>query len=310
MSQPALDKKIEIADAFDRGAFAGIDKVDTDSIAAVVGMKSWAVSRLLKTMGFERVTRYRSVPVRKDRVYEYPARVKLPSLKRIRNEDARTIVEAIGEHRIPRQFTTSLLYSRLGHTLSDYTIGLKGHLPKGLHGSLGRLGFTNHRPTGFKSKNETFPATWRAPLEWPALFAEQRKMRRNGLRVSSVLRATEYAAKLGPLINIALEHLDMESIPYDRRGALRAAIHSIIVDAFDEWLPQQHGQRARMMEKVDWEAIANLSETHLRNFASIAARVDASGANDNPGAYALRWVLENLPGAGMDAALGISANTG
>jgi hypothetical protein len=310
VSQPALDKMIAIADAFDRDAFAGVDKVDTDSVAAVVEMPSSIVSRLMHRLGFDQVSPRRNVPVRNDRVYEYPARIKLPDLKGIRNPDTRLIVEAIADHRLPRQFSIALLYSRLGDALSDYTIRETGRLPEGLRKSLANLGFTSHRPPGFKKKNVIYPATWRRPMHWPSLFVEQRRLRRNGLGVSAVLRMTDAAARLGAMINIALEQLDYQGVPYDRKGALKAAIRAIITDAFDEWLPKQHSRQGQVPAKIDWTAVSNLSDGHLRNFASIAARMDATGADDNPGAYALRWVLENLPGAGTDAALRFSAKIG
>ena len=50
MSQPALDKMITIADAFDRGAFAGMVKVDTDTISTIVGVS--VTGRILNKLGF------------------------------------------------------------------------------------------------------------------------------------------------------------------------------------------------------------------------------------------------------------------
>ena len=310
MSLPALDKMIAIADAFDRDSFTGIDKVDTNTVAAVVGLQPAVVSRLLKRLGFEQVSPYRSDRVRHDRIYEYPPRIKLPDLKRVRHPDTRLIIDSIADHSLPRQFSTRLLYRRLGDNVSQGTIGARGHLPKSLHDSLVRLGFTTHRPEGHKERERTIhPATWRPPTKWPALFMEHRRLRRNGLGLSAIDRMTFAAAKLGDLINIALGNLDFEGVPYDRKGALIAAIREIVVEAFDVWLPQQTKKKGELPAKIDWSAVAALSDGHLRNFASIAARVSASEANDNPGAYALRWVQENLPGAGTDVALGVNAKT-
>ena len=307
MGQPALDRMIAIADVFDRGTFAGMGKVDTDSVAAAVGLPSTSVSRLLRALEFKCFSERRSVPVRKDRVYEYPPRIRLPDLKRVRNPGTRLIVEAIADHRLPRKFDTDLLYIRLGNDLSQYTIGRLGHLPHRLHNSLKELGFSTHRPPGFKPKPAVRPATWRQPVLWNPLFVEQRRLRRNGLTVSAVLRMTDAAAKLGGVVNIALEQLDFSRIPYDRRGALKAAIREVLTNAFDEWLRQQRRDKSQAIQEVDWTAVARLSDDHLRDFASIAGRVAASKSNDNPGAYALRWVKETLPGAGTDVALEVNA---
>ena len=37
-----------------------------------------------------------------DRVYEYPPRIRLPDAKKIRQPEARLVVEAIADHRLPR----------------------------------------------------------------------------------------------------------------------------------------------------------------------------------------------------------------
>ncbi len=307
MVQSALDKMIAIADVFDRGTFAGMDKVDTDSIATVVGLSPATVARLLRALDFKCLSERRSVPVRNDRVYEYPPRKRLPDLKGVRNPDAHLIVKAIEDGRLRRQFSTGQLLSRLGNDLTHSQLGPRGHLHKSIHQSLERQGFTSHRPDGFKSQKVVHPATWRQPVLWNTLFVEQRRLRRNGLSVSAVLRMTDAAAKLGGVVNVALEQLDSSRIPYDRRGALKAAIREVLTNAFDEWLRQQRRDKSQAIPEVDWTAVARLSDGHLRDFASIAGRVAASKSNDNPGAYALRWVKENLLGAGTDAALGINA---
>ena len=216
MGQPALDRMIAIADVFDRGTFAGMGKVDTDSVAAAVGLPPTSVSRLLTALEFKCLSERRSVKVRNDRVYEYPPRIRLPDLKRVRNPDTHLIVEAIADNRLPRRFSTRLLYLRLGADLTQGTIGPQGPLHKSIHKSLERLGFTSHRPPGFKPQRVVHPATWRQPVLWNTLFVEQRRLRRNGLTVSAVLRMTDAAAKLGGVVNIALEQLDFSRIPYDR----------------------------------------------------------------------------------------------
>ena len=312
MSQPALDKMIAIADAFDRGAFVGNDKVDTDSVAAAVGLPPTTVSRLLKNdaLGFTCLSEHRSVKVRNDRIYEYPPRIQLPDLKNVKQADARLIVEAIADHRLPRQFSTSLLYPRLGQSLNEGTIGTRGHLPKKLHRALSGLRFTSHRPEGYKKV--VHPATWSPPAAWPRLFLEQRSLRRSGLRVSAIYRVTDTAAKVDLIIARAIEELDNLRVPYDKRGELKAAIQKIIKGAFNALIAQENAdmeqdKRGRDTQDVDWPAVAKLSDLHLRNFAQIAERVATSETNDNPGAYALAWVQQNLPSAGTDAALGVNA---
>ena len=315
MSQPALDKMIIIADAFDRGAFVGLDKVDTDSVASAVGLPPASVSRLLRPLGFTLISDRRRVSVRNDRVYEYPARIKLPGLEGVKQADARLIVEAIADHRLPRQFSTSLLCTRLGNSLTQHTIGTQGHLPKKLHRALSGLRFTSHRPPGYKPQQVVHPATWRPPADWPSLFVEQRSLRRSGLRVSSIYRMTDAAAKLDTVVNRAMKRLDAIRVPYDKRGAMKAVIQEIIKDAWNAfteaetatWRQERVGE-TRVTQDVDWGAVVNLPDGHLRNFVQIAARVAASETNDNPGAYALAWVQQNLPSAGTDGALGVNAN--
>ena len=185
MSQPALDKMIAIADAFDRGAFAGMDRVDTDTVAELVGLPSKSVSRLLNSLKVRQLTPAKSVKERHDRVYEYPPRIRLPDAKKIRQPEARLVVETIADQRLPRRLNTALLYHRLGQSLNDGTTGPQGHLPPPLHKALLRSGFSSHRPEGFKSKRIWKPATWAPPQDnedWPAVFLEQRTLRRNGVR--------------------------------------------------------------------------------------------------------------------------------
>ena len=162
-----------------------MDKVDTDTVARAVGLPSKAVSRLLTRLDVKRLSKGRSVPERHDRVYEYPARIHLPDTKRIRQDEARLIVKAIADHRLPRPFPTGLLYRRLGIPANEGTIGTQGHLLKSLYQALLRLGFTSHRPEGFKDKRRWQPATWEPPRDkegWPRLFQEQRRLRLHRLR--------------------------------------------------------------------------------------------------------------------------------
>ena len=121
---------IAIADAFDRGAFAGMDRVDTDTLARVAGLPSKSVSRLLNRLEVRQLTPAKSVKERHDRIYEYPPRIRLPDAKKIRQPEARLVVEAIADRRLPRTFNAALLYHRFGTTLNGGTIGPRGHLPK------------------------------------------------------------------------------------------------------------------------------------------------------------------------------------
>ena len=167
MSQPALDKMIAIADAFDRGAFDRINKIDTDTVATVVGLPSKSVSRLLNSLEVRRLTPAKPVKERHDRVYEYPPRIRLPDAKKIRQPEARFVVEAIADQRLPQRFNTALLYHLLGQSSNGRTKGPQGHLPRPLHQALLRSGFASHSPEGFKPKRiwqrctgaDTVPAT-------------------------------------------------------------------------------------------------------------------------------------------------------
>ena len=207
MSQPALDNMIAIADAFDRGAFAALDSVDTDTIARAVGLPSKSVSRLLRRLGVSQLS----------------------------------------------------------------------------------------------------PATWAPPLnkdDWPALFLEQRTLRRNGVPVSTIYQITDAAAGVDGIVQMAMEQLNLSGIPYDQRGALRRQIPRVIKDIYLEWLKADNevrsAERQDQDQAVDWPSVAMLPPDRLRNFARIATRVAASGTNANPGAYALRWVLENQGRSGTD----------
>ena len=307
MSQPALDKMIAIADAFDRGAFEGLDRVDTDTVARVVGLPSKSVSRLLNRLEVRQLTPAKKVRERHDRVYEYPPRIRLPDAKKIRQPEARLVVEAIADHRLPRTFNTRLLCTRLGESLNGGKISVRGHLPKPLHEALLRSGFTSHRPEGFKRGSTWRPATWAPPQnkeDWPGVFLEQRTLRRNGVRVSTIYRITDSAAGLEGIIQDAMEQLNPSRNPYGQRGALKRQIRGVIRDAYLAWLRADNqarsAERQDQDQTVDWQSVAMLPEAHLRNFVRIAARVAASGANENPGAYALRWVLENQGIAGTN----------
>ena len=289
MSQPALDKMIAIADAFDRGAFDRIDKIDTDTVATVVGLPSKSVSRLLNSLEVRRLTPAKLVKERHDRVYQYPPRIRLPDAKKIRQPEARFVVEAIADHRLPRRFNTALLYYLLGQSSNGSTKGPQGHLPRPLHQALLRSGFASHRPEGFKPKRIWQPATWAPPQDkegWPAIFLQQRTLRRNGVRVSTIYRITDAAAGLGGIIQMAMEQLDLSRIPYDQQGALNRQVRAVTKDIYFEWL--RAGNEARSAERqehdqtVDWQSVAMLPDTHLRNFVRTAARVAASRANEDP----------------------------
>ena len=316
MSQPALDKMVAIADAFDRGAFNGLDIVDTDTVARVVGLSSNAVSRLLGRLGVKKLKDGRSVKQRHDRVYEYPPRIRLPDSTKIRQPDARLVVEAIADQRLPRKFDTALLYHRLGESINGGTIGPQGHLPRPLHKALLRSGFTSHREEGFKEKAIWQPATWSPPRDsedWPPLFQRQRKLRERGLRPSAVYRLTDSAAGLEGIIQDAMEQLDLSRVPYDQRGALKGQIHGVIKQAYLALLTAQNetmqAERETVNRDVDWQSVLTLSDSQLRNFTRIMARVSQSEAFSDPGAYALRWALENSPGAATDGiAVSIKSN--
>ena len=312
MSQPALDKMVAIADAFDGGAFAGMSKVDTDTVARLVGLPSKSVSRLLNRLGVRQLTPGKSVKERPDRIYEYPSRIRLPDAEKIRQPEARLVVEAIADHRLPRAFNTRLLYHRLGYTLNGGTIGVRGHLPKPFHEALLRSGFTSHRPEGFKSKAIWRPATWEPPRDredWPQLFQEQRRLRQHGVRASTIYRHTDSAAGLDGIIRDAVQQLDLSRIPYDQWGALKGQIHRVIRQGYSALLAVENDAMRTNHEDadmdVDWQAVSLLNDGQLRNFAKIAARVATSETANNPGAYALRWVQENSLSVGTD---GVSVN--
>ena len=314
MSLPALDKMIAIADAFDKGAFAGMNVVDTDTVARTVGLPAEAVSRLLSStsLNVKRITEGKSVKQRHDRIYEYPPRIRFPDAKKIRQPGARLVVEAIADHRLPRSFTTGLLYHRLGSALTGGTIGPRGHLPKSLHEALLRSGFTSHRPEGFKPKAIWRPATWEAPWDredWPELFKEQRRLRLHGMGLSAIYRHTDSAARLDGIIKDAVQELDLSGIPYDQKGELKKQIHRVIKQAYSALVTDQNkkmrAEREAVDIDVDWEAVATLTAEQLQTFAKVANRVARSRANPNPGAYALSWVQGNLLGAGID---GVAVN--
>ena len=312
MSLPALDKMIAIADVFDRGTFAGMDKVDTDTVARMVGLPSKAVSRFLKRLGVKQLTPGKSVKERCDRVYEFPPRIRLPDLNKIRQSDARLVVEAIADHRLPRQFTTHLLYNRLGASINSGTISKYGSLPHSLHTALLRCGFTTHRPEGFKAKAIWKPATWEPPRDredWPKLFQEQRRLRLHGMRASTIYRHTDSAARLDGIIRDAVEKLDLLRVPHDQKGALKEQIHGVIRSAYSALLTadneRMRAEREDVDMRVDWQAVAMLDDGQLRNFVRVAARTALSGSQANPGAYALRWGHGNSLSAMAD---GVTVN--
>ena len=313
MSQPALDKMISIADAFDRGAFAGMDIVETVMVAQVTGLPATTVSRLMNKLKIKQLSPAESKKERHDRVYEYPPRIRLPDTERIRQSETRLVVEAIADHRLPRSFNTRLLYHRLGDALSGGTISGRGHLPKPLHEGLLRNGFTSYRPEGFKPKRTMKQATWLPPRsreDWPPLFQRQRKLRDRGVRASAVYRLTDSAAGLNGIIQDAMKQLDLSRVPYDKRGALKTQIHGVIKQAYLALLDAQNGanryEPETVNQDVDWQSLLRLSDIQLRNFARIMAHPPQS--ESNPGAYALRWALENSPSADTDGiAVGIKS---
>ena len=289
-----------------------MDRVDTDTVARVVGLPSKSVSSLLNRLGVRQLTPARSVKQRHDRVYEYPPRIRLPDPNKIRQPDARLVIEAITNHRLPRAFNTRLLYHRLGNALSSGTIGARGYLPKPFHQALLRCGFGSHRPEGFKAKAIRKPATWEPPRDkedWPKLFQEQRRLRQHGVRASTIYRHTDFAARLDGIIHDAVQQLDLSRIPYDKPGALKAQIHRVIRQSYSALLEVENSAMRSNLEDagmdVDWQSVSLLNDGQLRNFAKIADRVAKSGTAKNPGAFALRWVQGNSPSARTD---GIGVN--
>lgn len=302
MGQSALDKRIAIADAFDSGVFTGMDTVDTDVVAGVVGFSPEVTSRLLKSLGVTQVSPSRQHHPRKDRIYAYPPRIRLPEIEGIKQPDVRVIVQAIYEHRLPRQFTVPLLYHRVGNDLSYGTIAAPNKMPDALRRGLSRQGFITFRPEGFKSELVKVPAKWRHPYEWPSLFQQQRQLRERGMSVSAIYRLTDSAAQVDGIIKDAMEALDLSRIPYDERGALKGQIRSIIKQSYTALLHlENEGAKSRQVDTMDWTALKGLSDSQLRNFSRIAA--NQSGRSDiNPGTYALRWVQENVLSANAQTA--------
>ena len=64
--------------------------------------------------------------------------------KKILQPEARLVVEAIADHRLPRTFNTRLLCPRLGNSLNAGTIGVRGHLPRPYHEALNLPLHLNH----------------------------------------------------------------------------------------------------------------------------------------------------------------------
>ncbi len=321
MSKQALDKMVLIADAFDQGAFAGMDRVDTNTVAQTVGLPPKAVARYLarlwdpkQRVGVRLLSKSKTVKQRHDRVYEYPPRIHLPNLAKIRQPEARLVVEAITDHRLPRSFTAAVLYHRLGIPANGGTIRQQGHLPQKLHKALLGHGFTSHRPPGFKEKAIWQPAIWEPPQDreaWPKLFLEQRRLLRNGVRESTIGSHTDAAAKLDGIIHMALEQLDLSRVPYDQRGAVIGAIRNVIRQGFHALLASEN-EAARATRKptvnpeVDWQSVLALTDSQLRDFARLMARLSGSERFPNLGAYALRRVLGDSPGAATD---GVAVHT-
>ena len=306
MGQPALDKMIDIADAFDRGAFAGTSQVDTTEIASVVGLPPASISRLLSRndTGFRQVTKRRRSEVKADRIYTSPPPTKLPNVSRkSTNPDLRRIVEAIANHELPRKIPIGLFNTRLGIDLIEGRTGRC--LPKHLHAVLLKAGFTCTREG---TKSVTRPARWEQPPLWPELFTRQRMLRRNGMKISTIYRVTDAAAKNGGIIEQAMHRLDLSRVPYDARSALKRQIQRVIQEAYGAWLrelsagmtAEREGLKLAAAPSVDWAAVAALTDAQQTAFIKVAARTAASDhITDEPGVYALRWVIANLPGAGQ-----------
>lgn len=313
-----LDLRIEIADLFDRGVFAGATPLDR--IATAVGEKPLRTGSAVRALGFKmfkaRARIWRQVPRR-----WAPPR-KLPELSRRH----RAVTHAVRDLYVSRHFTGRCYAADLAPVVEASEEAVE-HALKTLRFKVVKKAHKRH--TGYES------AIYTPPHEWDDLFERQRMLRRSGLKADTVMRMTDAAAQLSGVIDRAVRELDVRDIPIAQRGKLKESIRKVIEEAYHvaerDYIPRMElvkaldassvdgaeklladvqllRQRANSKEldavntlavlegeQVALADIAKLDESLMRECIRIMSRRIAAQDAISPAAYAIRWVRENHP---------------
>ena len=310
--------RIEIADLFDKGVFAGTTPLD--QIAVAVGEKPLRTRSAIRALGFEmfkaRARIWQQVPTR-----WAPPR-NLPGLTRRHRQVTHAVRDLYDSRRVTGRCYAADLAPLVGaseESVVDALKTLRFKVVKKAH----------KRHAGYES------AIYTPPREWDDLFQRNRMLRRSGLKADTVMRMTDAAAQLAGVIDRAVRELDVQNIPISQRGKLKEGIRKVIEEAYRvaerDYIPRMElvkalgassvdgaeklladvqllRQRANgkeldavktlavlESEQVALADIAKLDESLMRECIRIMSRRIAAQDAISPAAYAIRWVRENHP---------------
>ena len=77
------------------------------------------------------------------------------------------------------------------------------------------------------------PAIWERPRDWPDILQQQRELLRLNVSPGKIHSTTDSAAGLGGIIKDAWTKLAIKDIPLDKRGAMKAQIKEVIIEAYE-----------------------------------------------------------------------------
>ena len=305
-----LDLRIEIAELFDSGVFAGTTPLDA-IVAQSSATSLQSVRRAIVALGFTKVKS--RAPIKQWIPARFAPPRKLPALTGRHSPVAHAVRELYESGR-----RTGRCYAADLAPLVDASDERVGKVLKTLRFKVVKRGY--NKRVGWESE------TWAPPRNWPALFLRQRTLRRGGLSANAIARLTDAAAEVEAILRDASTNLLIQGVPIDRRGRMKAEIRAIIQQMYaqdrqtitatqlatvlgmkttsgpDRLLAEVEslvshtpkGQAAyNEAEQAAYNEIARLDDTLMRECIKIMSRRSARNDAIGPAAYAIRWVREN-----------------
>ena len=264
-----LDTRFAIVDAFDSGLLRG--ECSVNEIADAVGANRKSVGRTLQVIGFRMVRkRYgvlESIPARwappRERGVPWP-KLKRPS------PATRGILDLYDTGRSSGRCYARDLAPLLGLTEEAVVQGLR------------RLGFKVVKKAHKKFVHME-PAIWAPPARWPEVLEKQRELHRNGLSTGAVMRATDLSAEVTAIIGKAVKLLDVDDVPLDRRGALKAKIKTVVQEVYRT---MEYDSVARQ-ELASWlgesrDANVQYLQSRVEGYVRFASRKTCQHCGHNP----------------------------
>ena len=247
----ALDVRLDIVDAYDSGLLTG--NATVAEIAKVVASTPRSVGKALTACQYRTVRDMRNISERIPARWTPPRR--LPTLTNRHSALSRAIVAVFDEGRWS------------GRCYARDLIPLVGSDEKAISHTLKRLGFKIVKRAHSKFVRIE-PAVYSPPGTWPPKIRKEAELRGLGLSTGQVAKTMELAAEISAVIDSAIRKLDVQDIPLNKRGQMKAKIHEVIRDNFNDSIPRQ--EVASWLGESSEAPMSSLKgiTVNLRTFAS------------------------------------------